>query len=229
MKISRVTVDHVFVTDETGIELPMGEISDGCRGMYATILDIVHSMHDVYRSNGERSLFERDSHGRTVVPLPGVVLIDEIEAHLHPSWQRDIPNWLKTHFPKIQFLVSTHSPLIAQAADPNGVFVLPLQDDIGRKPRPLTKAEYERVRWGSAHKTVFGVAFGLRSTRSHWADEQIRQWQRLEAKRQSGAPLSPSEKSRHSQLKRPLKLAFDEDCELDSLDTDTDAAVTQTA
>jgi len=36
----------------------------------------------------------------------GVVLIDEIDAHLHPEWQREIGFWLKRHFPKIQFLVT---------------------------------------------------------------------------------------------------------------------------
>ena len=122
MRISRLTVDNVFVIDGRGVELPMRDISDGCRSIYATVLDLVHIMADLY---GTRDLFEVDAAGRPFVTRPGVVLIDEIEAHLHPTWQRDIPEWLKVHFPKIQFIVSTHSPLIAQAADVNGVFVLP--------------------------------------------------------------------------------------------------------
>ena len=47
---------------------------------------------------------------------PGVVLIDEVDAHLHPTWQRRIGLWFREHFPKLQFIVSTHSPLICQAA-----------------------------------------------------------------------------------------------------------------
>lgn len=206
MKISRITVDHVFVTDAKGIELPMRDISDGCRSIYATILDLVHGLYEVYGSDG---LFETSPEGNLVVARPGVVIIDEIEAHLHPSWQRDIPEWLKTHFPKIQFLVSTHSPLIAQAADENGLFILPLQSDEDQVARPATKAEYERIRWGTAHKTILGVAFGLKTTRTKWATRQMNRWQELNAKQHEGIPLASAEKREFSQLKKQLELALD--------------------
>ncbi|MCP5517790.1 MAG: AAA family ATPase [Verrucomicrobiales bacterium] len=206
MKISRITVDHVFVEDGGGLELPMRDISDGCRSIYATILDLVHGLYEVYGADG---LFETDDHGRTVIARPGVVIIDEIEAHLHPSWQRDIPEWLKTHFPKIQFLVSTHSPLIAQAADPNGLFILPLQADDRQQARPATPAEYERIRWGTAHKTILGVAFGLQTTRTKWASRQLKRWQELNAKDHEGVPLKPTEKRELKTLKQQLDLALD--------------------
>ena len=51
------------------------------------------------------------------MPYEGVILIDEIDAHLHPAWQKRIGFWLKAHFPNIQFIVTTHSPFICQAAD----------------------------------------------------------------------------------------------------------------
>src|SRR5438132_1106565 len=60
-----------------------------------------------------------------VFDFPGVVLIDEVDSHLHPEWQRQIGFWLKRHFPKMQFIVTTHSPLICQAADVKGLFHLP--------------------------------------------------------------------------------------------------------
>lgn len=47
----------------------------------------------------------------------GIVLIDEIELHLHPLWQRRILNVLKKVFPNIQFIVSTHSPQVLGEAD----------------------------------------------------------------------------------------------------------------
>lgn len=206
MKISRITVDHVFVKDAKGIELPMRDISDGCRSIYATILDLIHGLYEVYGSDG---LFETSPEGKLVVARPGVVIIDEIEAHLHPSWQRDIPEWLKAHFPKIQFLVSTHSPLIAQAADENGLFILPLQSDEDQVARPATKAEYERIRWGTAHKTILGVAFGLKTTRTKWATRQLNRWQELNAKQHEGVPLATAEKREFTQLKKQLELALD--------------------
>jgi predicted ATP-dependent endonuclease of OLD family len=49
----------------------------------------------------------------------GVILIDELELHLHPSWQRLIVSALKQAFPEAQFIVTTHSPHIIQNADVN--------------------------------------------------------------------------------------------------------------
>lgn len=206
MKISRITVDHVFVKNQHGLELPMRDISDGCRSVYATILDLIHGLYEVY---GAEHLFGKNVEGKPYVTRPGVVIIDEIEAHLHPQWQKEIPYWLKTHFPNIQFLVSSHSPLIAQAADPNGLFVLPLQDDVDRKPRQLSEKEYERIRWGRAEKTLLGVAFGLRTTRSKWANQQVELWKRLDAKKRAGASLKKEEAADYRELKKQLDFALE--------------------
>jgi len=206
MKISRITVDHVYIRDSRGIELPMRDISDGCRSIYATVLDLVHGMAEVYGAEG---LFASDDAGRVIVQRPGIVLIDEIEAHLHPKWQRDIPEWLKTHFPLVQFIVSTHSPLVAQAADPNGAFALPSHDDVGRAPRQLDSHEYDLLKLRRAEKTLLGTAFGLKSTRSKWANDQIRRWQMLNAKARSGAPLSNSEQRDLAVLKEQMKIVFE--------------------
>ncbi|MFM2056608.1 MAG: hypothetical protein RLY71_993 [Pseudomonadota bacterium] len=207
MQISRITVDHVHVKDGRGIELPMRDISDGCRSIYATVLDLIHGMAEVY---GAEDLFEHDKDGHTIVNKPGVVLIDEIEAHLHPKWQSEIPEWLKAHFPQIQFIVTTHSPLVAQAADENGIFVLPAQDDLNREPRRLATHEYEMIRLGKAEKTLLGTAFGLKNTRSKWANDRIHQWKRLDAKRQSGARLTAQEKNQLVALQGQIDMTFDE-------------------
>lgn len=205
MTFSRVTVDEVYLKDGRGVEIPMRDVSDGCRCIYATVLDIIRGLYDTY---GADSLFPSDGGADRVVALPGVVIIDEVEAHLHPAWQRDIPDWLKKHFPAIQFLVSTHSPLVAQAADPNGLFILPLQSDYVSEPRAASEAEYEKVRLGSAFKTVLGVAFGLESTRTKWASDQIEKWQSLNAKAKAGAPMSEVEKLEFDKLKGQMDLIF---------------------
>jgi hypothetical protein len=206
MKISRLTVDHVYVADTRNVELPMRDISDGCRSIYATILDIVHGMHEVY---GYEGLFKKDNSGSIFIDRPGVVLIDEIEAHLHPSWQKDIPIWLKKHFPRIQFLVTTHSPLVAQAADPNGIFVLPSLFDTDREPRRLDSEEYDRIRWGRAEKTLLGSAFGLVSTRSKWANDQINRWKLLTAKKKALGPLPGTEETELNELNSQLEIALE--------------------
>jgi hypothetical protein len=213
MKISRLSVDHVYVKDTRGVELPMRDISDGCRSVYATVLDVIHGLFEVY---GYEGLFQKDATGSIYVDRPGVVLIDEIEAHLHPSWQKDIPLWLKKHFPKIQFLVTTHSPLVAQAADLNGIFVLPSLFDTERKPRLLDTDEYDRIRWGRAEKTLLGSAFGLSSTRSKWANDQIDHWKKLTAKKKAIGMLPVTEEVELTRLKGQLEIALEPGSELEA-------------
>lgn len=84
------------------------------------VVDLIKQVHDCY---GELHFEVRDS--LPVIAAPGVVIIDEVDAHLHVSWQRRIGTWLKAHFPNVQFIVTTHSPYICQEADPGGLIRLP--------------------------------------------------------------------------------------------------------
>lgn len=210
MKISEVTVDHVYVRDTGGINLPMRDISDGCRGVYATVLDLIHGMHSVY---GAAGLFSRDAADKPFIDKPGVVFIDEIEAHLHPSWQRNIPEWFKKHFPKVQFFVTTHSPLVAQAADQNGVFLLPSSGDLAVEPHQLDADQTERLRLGRAEKTLLGVAFGLKTVRSNWANTQIQKWKVLNAKKKAGVNLTRGESSEMDLLSKQMGIIFEQPVE----------------
>jgi predicted ATP-binding protein involved in virulence len=62
----------------------------------------------------------RDIFTRT----PGIVLIDEIDLHLHPQWQRRLPGALKEAFPAIQFIATTHSPQILSELDSSEIILL---------------------------------------------------------------------------------------------------------
>jgi predicted ATP-binding protein involved in virulence len=55
---------------------------------------------------------------------PGVVLIDELDLHLHPGWQRRVPKGLKEAFPEMQFIATTHSPLILSELTPSEIIIL---------------------------------------------------------------------------------------------------------
>jgi hypothetical protein len=129
-----------------------------------------------------------------------LVLIDEIDAHLHPEWQREIGFWLKRHFPLVQFLVTTHSPIICQAADDNGLFVLP-EPGSGDSPRPLSRAEYETVIAARPDTILLTPAFGLQNTRSPRAVKGRADYAKLQAKMRAGASLSQAENSQLSQLR----------------------------
>lgn len=77
--------------------------------------------------------------GDAAIKTPGIVLIDEIDLHLHPKWQRVVVNHLREAFPKVQFIISTHSPFIIQSLqageviDLNSEHVLSAQIEIADK------------------------------------------------------------------------------------------------
>ncbi|MGE6355327.1 AAA family ATPase [Flavobacterium sp. NPDC079362] len=71
-----------------------------------------------------KKMFER--YPRSINPLsePAVVLIDEIDLHLHPSWQKNVVKFLSEIFPATQFIVTSHSPLVIQSLEKLNLFIL---------------------------------------------------------------------------------------------------------
>jgi predicted ATP-binding protein involved in virulence len=83
---------------------PFGHLSDGQRNMLALAGDIAVRMARLNPQFGDSVL----------ASTPGVVLIDELDLHLHPNWQRNVVEDLRQTFPKVQFITTTHSPFIIQ-------------------------------------------------------------------------------------------------------------------
>lgn len=187
--VDRVDSDGLWLKDRNGVQLAWGEMSDGYRAAAALLADIVRHLIGAY---GLESLTEKTQDGKTVIKRSGVVLIDEIDAHLHPEWQREIGFWLKRHFPNIQFLVTSHSPIICQAADPNGLFVLP-EPGSDTQPRALTDEEYKKVIASRPDTILLTPAFGLQNTRSPVAVEKRAELAKLEAKKRAGGTLTQGE------------------------------------
>jgi hypothetical protein len=194
--VDRVDSDGLWLKDRNGVQLAWGEMSDGYRAALALLADIIRHLISVY---GVEGLADRGTDGKLFIKRSGVVLIDEVDAHLHPEWQREIGFWLKRHFPNIQFLVTTHSPIICQAADPNGLFVLP-EPGSGVAPRALTTEEYEKVIASRPDTILLTPAFGLQNTRSPRAVAGRAEWAQLQAKKRAGAKLTPKEALRVEQL-----------------------------
>jgi len=163
-------------------------MSDGYRAALALLVDILRHMIQAF---GVENLVE-EVNDHLQIAHSGVVLIDEIDAHLHPEWQREIGFWLKDHFPKVQFLVTTHSPIILQAADPNGLFVLP-EPGSSERPRGLTQEEYQEVIASRPDSILLSPAFGLQNTRSEPVVEKRARYSHLQAKKRAGGKLSAAE------------------------------------
>jgi len=194
--VDRIDSDGLWLRDRNGLHLSWGEMSDGYRAALALLADILRHLINVY---GIADLTGRNQDGKLFFKHSGVVLIDEVDAHLHPEWQREIGFWLTRHFPNIQFIVTTHSPIICQAADPNGLFVLP-EPGSESGPRALTDQEYNKVIASRPDTILLTAAFGLQNTRSPRAVEARAQYARLKTKERSGARLSKDERQQVQQL-----------------------------
>jgi hypothetical protein len=131
-------------------------------------VDIVRQMSRTYPD-----LQLRRKKGAFTLPYPGVILIDEIDAHLHVSWQQKIGTWLKKHFPEIQFIVTSHSPYVCQSADPGGLILLPRPGE-RRPPQIVDQDLYQRVVFGSGDDAVLSELFGVETPYSE-AAERLRQ------------------------------------------------------
>lgn len=89
-------------------------LSDGERVMIGLVADIAR-----------RACILNPQLGKDVLKqTPGIVLMDELDLHLHPKCQRELPNGLKKVFPRVQFIATTHSPQILSELTPNEIILL---------------------------------------------------------------------------------------------------------
>ncbi|GAB3949268.1 AAA family ATPase [Micromonospora vulcania] len=194
--IARVDSEGLWVTKD-GHLYPLREMSDGYRTVASLVVDLIKQIHEAY---GELLV---DFSGATPrITAPGVVIIDEIDAHLHVSWQKRIGEWLKGHFPQIQFIVTTHSPYICQSADPGGLISLPGPEEM-RPPRVVDEDLYERVVFGSGDDAVMSDLFGLDTPYSERAEALRAELVQLEAAVVTGR-ATRQESERYRDLSRTL-------------------------
>jgi predicted ATP-binding protein involved in virulence len=71
-----------------------------------------------------KRMFERYPDSENPLSEDAIVLVDEIDLHLHPMWQRDVISFLSKVFPNVQFIVTTHSPLVIQSMNDVNLYVL---------------------------------------------------------------------------------------------------------
>lgn len=107
-------LDQILIKLEQEGLIPFNNLSDGYRNIVAMVADIAH------RAARLNPHFESEAAQKT----EGIVLIDEIDLHLHPKWQRRVVRDLQNAFPKIQFIATTHSPFILQSLEPGEVIDL---------------------------------------------------------------------------------------------------------
>jgi hypothetical protein len=193
--IEEVNSGGMWIRDTAGRRMALTEMSDGYRAALAMLIDLFRHMVNVY---GPEIVSHSVDDGFHYIDRPGVVLIDEIDAHLHPDWQREIGFWLKQHFPHVQFVVTTHSPLVCPAADGGRIYHL-RQPGRG-EPFRLSDDDYKEVIAGKPDEILLTPAFGMNHTRSPKAVRARERHALLISKRLSSKGLTQEEAEELGQL-----------------------------
>lgn len=109
-----LTAEH-----ETRGELPLSLLSDGVRTMLALVADVARRCASLNPQLSDRAAFE----------TPGILIVDEVDMHLHPRWQQQVLGLLQSAFPALQIIVSTHSPHVLSTVDKSSIRVLHIEND----------------------------------------------------------------------------------------------------
>lgn len=112
-KVPNVSSTPIFTVEKHGVERPFSALSEGERNLILLVADIARRL----------AIFGGIAP-RPVLSIPALILIDEIELHLHPKWQREILGRLLHVFPNAQFVVTTHSPIVVSEIERENLRVL---------------------------------------------------------------------------------------------------------
>jgi hypothetical protein len=140
-------------------------------------------------------LFEAYPDREDPLSGPAVVLVDEIDLHIHPAWQRHLLQFLSARFPSAQFIVTAHSPLVVQAAADANLVVLRRDGD-----RVVIDNDPTSVRGWRVDQILTSELFGLDSARPVREAELLRERTALLSQRELGEP----EQRRLAQIEREL-------------------------
>ena len=202
VKLDEVSSKAVLFKDANGITLPVEDLSDGFRSVLSMTFELIRQFSIAF---GPCNVFSETDP--TIVTPSGVVVIDEVDAHLHPTWQRRIGLWFCKHFPNTQFIVSTHSPLVCQSAEKGTIFVLP-RAGTQESADFVKDVAFQRLVFGNVLDAYGTEAFGSGSalTRSDASKEKRRRLAMLNTK-EIHQGLTDTERTEQGELRAILPLA----------------------
>lgn len=152
-------IDRDFSFAVRGQEVPFAALSDGYRAYVGWICDLLYHL--------DRTCPKR----MKLIDSRGLVVVDEVDLHLHPLWQRTVIKAVSTGFPKLQFVFTTHSPLIAASLEHENIFIT----DIGPNGQAVVRQSDEGIYGLSADQTLESSYFGVPSTRPIGFLEEVNQ------------------------------------------------------
>ena len=162
-------------------KIPFGQLSLGYQTVFAWTTDIAWKLIEHYSDSTD--------------PLrePAIVIVDEIDLHLHPHWQRQIRGHLTKHFPNVQFIATAHSPLMAQSLLDSNLAVL-------RRSRDSIEIVNDAAVIASwrLDQVITSDLFGFKSARNPEVEERQERRRELTEKK----PLSDLERKELVELNR---------------------------
>lgn len=135
LEVEEVDGELVPKIVRSGVKLCLGELSDGFQAVLVVVFDLILRFFFLFTP------LENPLEGRALV------VIDEVDLHLHPRWQRGVLGQLAQLFPRAQFVVTTHSPAVVQGAIDRGFQVVVLREGDGQaEVFPLNSGVAESLR-----------------------------------------------------------------------------------
>lgn len=181
--LDRIGSDGVFFKVGNGAEISLNQMSDGYRSVLSLSFELVRQLVRVY---GSEMVFRRIKAGKMMIDLPGIVLVDEIDAHLHPTWQTRIGRWFTKYFPAMQFIVTTHSPLVCRAVTDHGSIWRLAAPNSGLPSGEVKGADRNRLIFGNVLDAFGTDLFGENLTISRDANERLNRLAALNIKSMLG-------------------------------------------
>ena len=190
-RIDRKKRQLVFKTVDG--EVPLSQLSDGYQNMAAWCGDLLYRITETFPDR------------KDPLNTRGVLLIDELDLHLHPVWRRKLVDFLSDTLPNFQFLATTHSALTAQQSGEGELYVIRRE---GTKQRPTLVPFIGEPRKMMLHQLLMSPMFGLASMDSVEVEQARAAVRKLRAKK---AALTTSEKTQMVGLQQVLRAAPDWD------------------
>ncbi|MCA1613055.1 MAG: AAA family ATPase [Acidobacteria bacterium] len=186
IRFAQLTEKHQKPSVE--VETPYGwvsikDLSWGYKTLIAWMVDFASRMFDRYPDS------------KNPLAEPAVVLVDEIDLHLHPKWQRTLMSYLSERFPNTQFIATAHSPLVVQAAtDANIVLLRRVGDHV------VIENDVKKIHGWRVDQILTSDLFGLESARPPELDGLMAERTKLLSK----SRLTKKDRARLEQLEAEI-------------------------
>lgn len=197
-KLTSVSSNGVVFTDGNGVEISVNQMSDGYRSILSLTFELIRQLMRTY---GEEKIFKNIRKGSAenmFIDVSGVVLIDEIDAHLHPTWQTEIGKWFTKYFPNIQFIVTTHSPLVCRAAEKGSIWRLTSPSN-NFSSQEIKGIEKQKLIHGNILDAYGTELFGQSPIRAETTNEKAARLGKLNMRAAFGK-ISPAEEKERQEL-----------------------------